>query len=146
MSSTTKTSAMMIFEILGKPPEHLVTTLKEIIKKLGEEPGVEVKMQKIKEPAILKDNKELYTTFAEIEIEVDLLPKMIAIMFKYMPAHVEIFEPENLQISNNHLNEFFNELARRLHKYDEVVRVLQAEKNILEKKLKDLMDKKEIKD
>jgi predicted transcriptional regulator len=135
----------MIFEILGKPPAYLITTLKEIIKKLGEEPGVEIKMQKIQEPAPLKDNKELYTTFAEIEIEVDLLPKMVAIMFKYMPAHVEIFEPENLQISNNHLNEVFNELARRLHKYDEVARILQAEKKILEKKLKDMMDKKEVK-
>jgi hypothetical protein len=132
---------MMIFEILGKPPEHIVNSLKDIIKKLGEEPGIEVKEQKMHEPKNIKEQKELFTTFAEVEVEVEEFFKIVVIMFKYMPAHIEIMSPEKLQISNNKLNEFLNELARRLHTYDEVARVLQAEKMALEKKLKDAEEK-----
>ena len=36
-------------------------------------------------------------------------------------------------VSNNDLNMLFNELGRRLHGFDEVARVLQSEKAILEK-------------
>ena len=60
-----------------------------------------------------------------------------------MPAHVEIIEPELIALTNNGWNEIFNELARRLHSYDEVARVSQVEKTILGRKLKELMGKGE---
>ena len=62
-----------------------------------------------------------------------------------MPAHIEIIYPEKIQLSNHELNDILNELTRRLHGYDEVARIVQVEKSILEKKLKELMPKKETK-
>ena len=59
-----------------------------------------------------------------------------------MPAHIDITYPENIKMSNYGFGAILNELARRLHGYDEVTRVVQMEKNILEKKLKTVLEEK----
>src|SRR3989344_2734707 len=133
-----KIEAAVIFEILGRPPEHLTDSLSKIISELNNEKGIKVKESKIHEPTEVKENKELFTTFADLIVEVDNLEWIVGLMFKYMPAHIEIISPEKITLGNNTWNEFLNELARRLHRYDEVARVLQAEKTILENKVKSL--------
>lgn len=137
-----KINAAIIIEVLGRPPEHLTATLKDIIKHIEEEKGVVVKGKKLNDPAPMKDQPEFYTTFAEIEVEVDEILYLTMLIFKYMPAHIEIISPEEIKVSNQGLNEVLNELARRLHGYDEVARVIQNEKAILEKNLKELMKQK----
>ncbi len=137
-------NAVMIIEVLGKPPEHLTETLNEIVKKIDEEKGVSVLSKKINEPILIKDQKEFYTSFAEIEVGVKEIFNLGILMFKYMPAHIEVISPELIALTNNGWNEILNEITRRLHGYDEIARIVQAEKNILEKKLRELMpDKKE---
>lgn len=133
-----KINAILILEILGRPTEHLVQVLNEIIGKIEEESGVNVVSRKINEPTLAKDSKELFTTFAEIEVEVERLMHIAMLVFKYMPAHVEILEPERIFMSNNEWSEIFSEVTRRLHGYEEVARVLQNERILLEKKLKEM--------
>jgi len=53
------------------------------------------------------------------------------------------FIPELIALTNNGWNDVLNELTRRLHGYDEIARVLQIEKNVLEKKLREILLKKE---
>lgn len=131
----------VIIEVLGRPPEHLIEALENVVKQIGEEKGMEIKEHKIKEPTLIKDQKDLYTSFVDLEIELEEIFSVVILMFKYMPAHIEIIEPERISIQNNDLNTLFNELARRLHGFDEVARVLQSEKAILEKKLKEILGK-----
>lgn len=152
-----KVNAMMILEVIGKPPEHLTETLNKLVEQIGEEKGVVVKNTKINTPVLMKtkqdpskktpaEQQEFYTSFAEVEVEVEEISHFAMLMFKYMPAHVEIISPETISMSNNSLNEVFNELTRRLHGYDEIARVIQMEKSILEKKLREILgeEKKEI--
>ncbi len=138
---TNKIRAVMIIEVIGKPPEHLTETLNNIIKQIGEEKVVDIKDKKINEPKLMKDQKELYISFAEIEFEITDILNLEILIFKYMPAHIEIISPEKNILSNNDLNDVFNTLAQKLHEYDEVARVLQTERIILEKKLREFMDK-----
>ena len=70
-----------------------------------------------------------------MEIEADKIETIAMIMFKYMPANVEIVSPEKITLSNLSWGEVLSELIRKLHAYDEVARVIQVEKAILEKKL-----------
>ncbi len=133
---------MLIIEVIGRPPEHLIETLENIIKRIGEEKGVVVKSKKINEPKLMKDKKDFYSSFAEIEVEVEEILYLAVLMFKYMPAHVEIIEPELIALTNNGWNDIFNELTRRLHGYDEVARILQLERAILEKKLREVLSGK----
>ena len=63
--------AILILEIIGKPPEHVVKSLEEIMGNIDEEKGVRIISKKINEPVLMKDSKEFYTTFAEIDLEVE---------------------------------------------------------------------------
>ena len=126
------------------PPEHLVETLKNMIKQLGEEKGVKVKDSTVHEPNLIKDQKDFYTNFAEVELETENIIDLVALIFKYMPSHVEIIYPESLSLNNNYWNEILNEVTRRLHAYDEVARVIQNEKFVLETKIKELMEEKDV--
>jgi hypothetical protein len=138
MSSTEikKITSMFVLEVIGRPQEYLIETLNDLIKKIGEEKGVCVKEAKINPPVLMKDQKDFYTSFAEIELETENTLYLAILMFKYMPAYIEIISPQNLSLTNSDLNDVLNELTRRLHGYDEIVRMLQAEKAILENKLR----------
>jgi len=138
MDKETKIDAVMILDIIGRPPEHLVESLEKIIEEIGKERGVTLKSRQIKEPILMKDQKDFYTTFAEIEVEVDDILYLAILMFKYMPAHIEIISPELIALSNNGFSDIFNELTRRLHGYDEIARIMQIEKQVLLKKIQEL--------
>jgi hypothetical protein len=141
MSSDEKILAIMMLEILGRPPEHITETFKQLIKKISEEKGVVLKGERVNEPKKIEGQEELYTSFAELEIEAESLQVLSGLMFMYMPSYMEIITPEKLTLTNNSINEFLNETTRRLHAYDEVARVIQNERVILEKKLKDILEK-----
>jgi len=134
--------AAIILEAIGRPREHLTATLEGLTKQMQDEKGVEVVEKKINEPIALKDHKDFYTSFAEIEVEVEDILYLAVLMFKYMPSHIEVISPELIALTNNGWNDIFSELLRRLHSYDEVAGVLQMEKKILENKLREVLGQK----
>ena len=138
MEKETRMNAILIMDIVGRPAEHLVETLEKIIGEIEKEKGTLIVSKTIKEPVFMKNQKDFYTTFAEIEVEVDEILILAGLVFKYMPAHVEIISPEIIGLSNNSFGEILNEIARRLHGYDEIARVMQIEKQILFKKISEL--------
>jgi hypothetical protein len=137
-NNTKKVRAVLLLEVLGRPVEHLKETLEKMIKEIGAEKGVTVLDKRINDPKELEERKEFFTTFAELEVEVEEILYLAILIFKYMPAHVEIMEPELVTLSNNDCNDLFNELARRLHGYDEVARVLQMQNKQIQEKAKKL--------
>jgi hypothetical protein len=147
MSSDKETKgikAIFILEMIGRPKEHLTDSMNKIIEQMEEEENVEIISKNIKEPVEMKDNKEFFTTFCEIEVEVKEIANLAILLFKYMPAHVEIIEPELIALTNNGWTDIFSELVRRLHGYDEIARVLGFKNKELENKLKKFIpDKKE---
>tara|TARA_Y100000310_G_C20333837_1_gene646520 strand:- start:129 stop:644 length:516 start_codon:yes stop_codon:yes gene_type:complete len=145
LSETKGIVAMVIIEVIGRPKEHLTETLNNIIKQIGEEKGVKVIGKKLNPPVLMKDQKDFYTSFAEVEVEVDEILQLAILMFKYMPAHIEIISPELIALTNAGWNDIFNELSRRLHGYDEVARIVQVKNEILEKKLNDALESRDIK-
>jgi len=136
-----KMRAVIILDIIGKPAEHLTQSLEMIVGEIDKEKGITIIKKEIKEPIPFKENKEFFTTFADIEVEIDDFLFLLVLLFKYMPAHIEIVHPEFISLSNNGWNDVLNELSRRLHGYDEIARVMQAEKNILIKKVEELAGK-----
>jgi hypothetical protein len=136
-SSDKKIRAMFILEILGKPKEYLTETLEKIIEEIGKEKGIKIIGKKINPPELIKDQDQFYTTFAEVEIEADNILLISILMFKYMPAHIEIVSPQNISLTNSDFEEVLNELTRRLHGYEEIVRIMQNERLILQNKLKE---------
>ena len=135
-----KISAVLIVEVLGRPMEYLTETLDNIAEQMGKEKGVKVIGNKVNPPVPLEGQKDFYTSFSEIAVETENLLYLSILMFKYMPAHIEILSPQNISLTNNDWNDILNELTRRLHGYEEIAKIIQAEKKILEDKLRSIMN------
>lgn len=158
-----KIRASFILEILGRPKEHLENSLKGIVEKLGNENGVNIIESKLHEPKLLKEplregseeikekikksgmtiENELFTTFAEIETELDDLNALMVIAFNYMPSNIEITHPEKFLLKNADIGSILTNTILRLHRYDELVKKISVDKSILEDKLRELTEKKD---
>ena len=142
--------AMFIFEVLGRPPEHIKKGLGDFIDKLGENKGVCIINKKVHEPKPVerKDKngetkiiENFFSTFAEVELKVEDLNLIFQIVLNMLPSHVEIIEPEELRLKNFDLSGALSELTIKLHKYDEVAKAIILEKNNLVRKIQELEKK-----
>lgn len=138
--SDKKIRVILILEVIGRPPEFLTETLEKMAKQISEEKGVKVVNKKINPPVLMKDQKDFYTSFAEVEVETENMISAAILMFKYMPAHVEVVSPQNISMTNSDFDDILNEVTRRLHGYEEIARIMQNEKMILEAKLRGLTE------
>jgi len=140
-SSEKSIKLLMVLEILGKPKEYVSQSLNNIINQIRNEKGISVKNSKTNEPKELKENKEIFSSFAEVELESQDIQSFVVLMFKYMPSHVEVLSPLKYEMTNNELSNILTDLILRLHSYEQIARMMQSEKNILEKRLKELLVK-----
>lgn len=128
----------MIIEILGKPADHVKTAITQLVEKLGKEKDVTVLTQKVHEPKEIEENKGLFTSFAEIEVEMESISTYLGIIFAYMPSHIEIITPEKIELPNIELNELGNKLLQRLHDYDAITKKSMMEREQILLKLKEV--------
>jgi hypothetical protein len=131
-----KIELRIILEVLGRPPEHVTEALTGLILRLASEKGVKVIEKTIHEPVLVQDSKDIYTTFAEVHLEVETLANYFGIIFGYMPSNVEIISPEQITLPNVELNDLGNRLLGRLHDYDAIAKKMIFEKDYLTTQLK----------
>jgi hypothetical protein len=138
-----ETRAMIVIEMMGRPVEHLKQVMKDFLKKMDkEEKGIKILKKKINKPKIAEskddkgevikfpEGKEMYVTFAEIEIEAETIMDLIRIVFVYMPSHVEIIKPSDVRMTNFDFAGVLTEITRKLHRYDAI-----AKNSILQNKM-----------
>lgn len=143
MFGSNKIKARFIFEILGRPAEHIKNSLEEFVNKLGENKGLEIISRKVHDPKPLEEKNagDLFTTFAEVEVAAENLNLIFAIVLNMLPANIEINEPEEIKINNFDLSFVLSDLSAKLHKYDEIAKVSLLERNNLIRKIKELEQK-----
>jgi hypothetical protein len=155
--ATQEIRASFMYEILGKPPEYIKETLEKFVNDFDGKTGIKLISKKVHEPKLLerepkeepnktteqpvKATQELYTTFAEVELEIDNLDILFKIVLNTLPANVEILEPSSLTLKNFDLSGVLCELAIKLHKFDEVTKALAIERNNLVAQLKEMREK-----
>jgi hypothetical protein len=133
-----KILASMIVEILGKPKERVIEALETHVTKLNAEKGVNIVEKTIHDPVPLEEAQNLFTTFAELQVEFDTAGDFFQTLFAYMPANVEIIKPEKLSFSNSDFNEVSNALLQRLHNYDSISKRVLVERDAMIHKLKEI--------
>lgn len=129
-----KLQVNIVIEIMGRPKEHLQEALQSLFTRMASEKGIKILEKEIHEPIEVKDSN-LFTAFMELTLELDSFPLLTAIVFTYMPSHIELIKPERITLSNYDLNDMSNAIIQRLHHYDSVAKQMLAEKEILMKKL-----------
>jgi hypothetical protein len=133
-----KIKAKFIIEILGRPPEHIKEALNTLVIKMGSDKGVSIIDKEYHEPKPVKETENLWIAFADVELEFETIHTFFATIMTYMPAHVEIFEPENFKLNVAGINELANFFVATLHKYDAIAKRLVGERSILLKQLEHL--------
>lgn len=130
----TTLKALAIIEILGSPEEHVKKTMQMILDKVKQYPETKILNQKLFDPEKMGD-KHLWSTFAEISMEVKKVQTLTGFCFDFMPSSLEIIEPEELPMQHHAVSDVLNDLLARLHQYDMVLKNIHAENILLKKKL-----------
>lgn len=133
-----KLQVNIVLEMLGRPAEHIKKSLNLLVEKIGADKGVKILSRNVHDPVPAQDSKDLYTTFAELSLELDSLENYFGIVFTYLPSHVELVYPENIEINNFDLNALANSITNRMHTYDAIAKKMLFEKNVLLKKLQEV--------
>ena len=126
----TKIRVRTILEILGSPKDHVEDTMKFVIGKAKE--GFDLISEKRYET---EEVNGLWSTFCELDINFNNPEQLTIFCFDFMPSSVEILEPINMNMKCTNLSNLFNDLLAKLHRYDMVVKNMNAENVILKKKL-----------
>ncbi len=132
-----KMQVHLILEILGRPAEHIKEALNSLLDRMAAEKDIKIISRTVHEPLPVKESEDLFTSFADVDVEINSLATYFGIIFAYMPANIEITSPEKFTFSNLELNELGNRLVSRLHDYDAITKRAMFERNLFAKKLRE---------
>lgn len=124
---------------MGKPKEHVDSTLKGYLQKLKENSRYNVTKEELSE---LKQHEEseLWMAFAELEIKTSGVAEIIDFCFDYMPSLIEIIEPEELQLDSLTISSFLNDMQAKLHGVDMIVKQMKIENQLTNQSLARLLN------
>jgi hypothetical protein len=128
-------TAIIVVEMMGKPADYLKKSLEAHVDRLNHMKGVRVKSIKVNDAKELDNSQGFFSCFAEIEFKVETLKELFDIVFDYMPSSVEVLEPAHVDIDTIEATALLNNLAGRLHRYDEAARAAKLKADHLLKQV-----------
>ena len=124
----------LILEMVGKPAQHVKEQMELRIEALKKADKVMVVSDQVAELKKVEPGnetrgqvKEVWVTFAELEVLVKDLATLVYICFDYMPSSVEILEPSNLMLRDEQLTDLFTDLQARLLQVDVISKQVASE-------------------
>ncbi len=141
----------MIVEMAGRPAAHLAEALEKHVGVLREVEDIEVDRIEISEARVIEQKEgekkeEMFTAFAECEFECLSFARLSETMFDFMPSSVEVVEPSSIGLEATEATNLLNNISGRLHRYDEIAKVLGQKYKQMEGQLvmaKKILDKKD---
>lgn len=120
-----------VIEILGKPKEHVEETLKKYIEHIKEDKNYTITSEHHEEP--VKQDDDMFSTFAELDIETNSIENVNGFCFDYMPSSVDIISPMSLTFKTSELTNISNDLMAKLHTMDMALKKLKNENDFLKR-------------
>ena len=127
----------VIFELLGKPKEHIESTLKIYIEKVKSNQGIEFISEDFADAKEQDDG--LWSAFAELELYVKSLDILTWLSVNYMPSSIEILEPEKITHTNKEINFWINDVLAKLHEISLLIKAAVSKETIMSKTLGTMM-------
>jgi len=119
-----------VIELLGAPKEYIEKTIRAYVDKIAKEKGLKLVNKYIAEA---QPQGKLFVTFTELELLFKSPTKLIDFCFDFMPASVEIIEPEKISFEAREITNMLNDMQARIHTIDMRLKNLIAENKILNK-------------
>jgi hypothetical protein len=136
MNNEKKILFAAVVEMLGRPKEHLQEMLKKVIEDLKTRAEFEVVKEFYEEP---EQHETMFSSYVELEVRVADAQHIAWFCFDFLPASIEIIEPEDVTFKSQELSSFFNELTTRMHIVDKEMKKLKQENFILNKNGKQIV-------
>ncbi len=138
----------MIVEMAGRPAEHLTEAIEKHVGVLHNVEDVVVHSIKVSEPREIPTEEgkeiakgdEMFSAFAECDIETESFARISETMFDFMPSSVEVIEPASVKLEMGEATDLLNNISGRLHRYDEIAKVLGERYKQMEGQLKMMQD------
>jgi len=108
----------VIFEIVGRPKEHVEQTLKAYIENIKtKEKEIHVLSEDYEPAEALEgENQEgLFGVMTEVEMLVPNIQKLTWLAINFSPASVEILEPSEITLDQRSAGEWVTDMLARLH-------------------------------
>jgi len=131
----------MIVEIAGRPAVHVKESLTNHIGVLETIKDVEVHSIKVSEPKEIEmenvpKGAEMFTCFAEVDFEAENFARLSEVTFDFMPSSVEVIEPSKVSLDLHEASNLLNNIAGRMHRYDEIAKIAGARLKQMDAQLK----------
>ena len=123
--------AHTIIEIAGFPAKHITGAMDTVLKKLKEEKGINIIKKRVNKT---KKVKEMWSTFAELELKFLDLSTLMGFCFDYLPSSIEIIDPAVLHTESKMLANNLNDMLAKLHQYTMFISNLNAENTMLKRR------------
>jgi len=113
------------FELAGTPRQHVEETLRNYIASIKESDGIASLSEEYAEA--MEHDDGMFSAFVEMEALVKNPEQLTWIALNFMPASIELLEPEELHLGSVVVTNWYNDLLSKLH---EVSNVLREERNV----------------
>ncbi|HLP79737.1 MAG TPA: hypothetical protein VK158_03830 [Acidobacteriota bacterium] len=120
-----------VHEIVGKPKEHVDETLKVFIDAMKKNNKYTLCEETLHDAVALENSDSLFSAFVETKVLVNNLSIVYDYIFEYMPASVEIEQPEELTLRSADATGIMNDFAARLHQIDMHAKKLNQKNKVL---------------
>jgi hypothetical protein len=126
--------ARAILEIVGKPKEHIIDTLIDLISQIAQNEKYGLAKYDI---ALAEEveKSDLFSTFAEVEFTAKDETELIYFATDYMPASIEVIEPAERKVQASYTSHMLTEFVGRLHTIDMEFKKVNQTNKILSQSL-----------
>jgi len=128
---------IIMFEMLGKPKEHIEKTIRDYVGKIKTDINIEVINEHFGDAR--EQENDLWSTFVEIEMLVKSMEKLTWLCVNFMPASIEIIEPEKKTFTNREIGLWINDMLSRLHEISLMAKSLTSKDQFMSKTLGTLL-------
>jgi len=113
-----------IIEVIGFPAEHVDKTMLNVLEKLKKEDGIKIVNKQIYNA---KQVKQFFSSFVELELDIDNLTRVIHFCMDYHPSSIEIEDRGEIKVNTQEINNALNDLIATLHKYNMITKSQEAQ-------------------
>lgn len=125
--------ARILIEIIGKPKEHVEEAVKVYSDRIKADKDIEIINLDLGKAEEVKDMEGFFGALVELEVLMPSMTMLASFCFDYMPASIEIIEPDKLNLRDREVSAFMNDLLQKLHTLDMAVKQTRMENQSLKK-------------
>lgn len=129
-----QTLVCVVLEMAGAPKKHIDDAMSLLLDKLEKKEYIaELVSEEALEAEEHEKHKGLFTTIAEVELWIKKIEDIAQLAFEFMPASIEVIEPEYPSVSNKDLTIMMNGMLAKLHSGEMFVKNIGAKQQTLER-------------